>query len=101
MRRKAKTVKHSVQQTVKCVALFLTAALMSVSALAADSIEGRVQGGGGPIAKVDVTLWVAGPGAPQKLAETKTRDDGSFDLTTAGHKDGAGVLYLIAKGGEA
>ncbi len=63
-------------------------------------IEGQVQAGGGPIAKATVTLWAAGPGAPQKLAETQTKDDGSFDLESAGKKDDAGVLYLIAKSGE-
>ena len=64
------------------------------------NIGGRVEGGGGPIAKATVTLWAAGPGAPQKLAETQTKDDGSFDLKSAGRKDDAGVLYLIATGGE-
>ena len=63
-------------------------------------IEGQVQAGGGPIAKATVTLWAAGPGAPQKLVETQTKDDGSFDLDSAGGNDETGVLYLIAKGGE-
>ncbi len=63
-------------------------------------IEGQVQGGGGPIAQATVTLWAAGPGAPQQLAETQTKDDGNFDLESAGGKDDAGVRYLIAKGGE-
>ncbi len=58
-----------------------------------------MQAGGGPIAKASVTLWAAGPSAPQKLAETQTKDDGSFDLESAGRMDDAGVLYLIAKGG--
>jgi hypothetical protein len=65
-----------------------------------DNIGGKVEGGGGPIAKATVTLWATGPGAPQKLAETQTKDDGSFDLASAGGKDDARVLYLIAKGGE-
>jgi hypothetical protein len=85
-------VKFTILQTVKCAALFLTVVLMSVSTSAADRIEGRVEGGGGPIAKADVTLWAAGPGAPQKLAETQTGDGGSFDLTIAVETDGAGVL---------
>jgi hypothetical protein len=59
-----------------------------------------VEGGGGPIAKANVTLWATGPGAPQKLAETQTTDDGSFELKSVGRKDDASVLYLIAKGGE-
>jgi streptogramin lyase len=63
-------------------------------------IEGQVRAGGGPVAKATVTLWAAGPGAPQKLAETQTKDDGGFDLESAGAEDDAGVLYLIAKGGE-
>src|SRR5271169_692770 len=60
---------------------------------------GKVEAGGGPIAKATVTLWLAGPDAPQKLAETQTKEDGSFELETAGGKHDIGVLYLIAKGG--
>ena len=40
-------------------------------------------------------------GAPRKLAETQTADDGGFELTTAGDKDNAGVFYLISEGGVA
>ncbi len=94
-------MKHIVQRTVELVATSLAIALASVSTFAADRIEGRVEGSGLPIAKADVALWVAGPGAPQKLAETQTRDDGSFDLAIGGEGGGAGVLYLIAKGGVA
>ncbi|HMD16543.1 MAG TPA: hypothetical protein VKH18_07740, partial [Terriglobales bacterium] len=61
---------------------------------------GKVEGGCGPIAKATVTLWSAGPDAPQKLAETQTKDDGSFELESAGGKHDTGVVYLIAKGGE-
>jgi len=74
-------------------------ALKSVSALAADRIEGQVEGGGQPVAKSQVTLWLAGPGAPRKLASTATKSDGSFTLQSAGKKGDAGVLYLVAKGG--
>jgi len=86
---------------MRCAVLFAMTALFSVSASAADRIEGRVEGGGRPIAKAAVTLWEAGPGAPRKLAETQTTDDGSFGVTVAGDRDGIGVLYLIAKGGNA
>src|SRR5271167_5083504 len=64
------------------------------------NIGGKVEGGGGPIAKANVTLWAAGPDTPQKLAETLTKADGSFDIESAGGKHDAGVLYLIAQGGE-
>src|SRR6266567_4694307 len=85
-----------------CILLALTVTGAHTQQIAAspDNIGGKVEGGGGPIAKATVTLWAAGPGAPQKLAETQTKDDGSFDLASAGGKDDAGVLYLIAKGGE-
>ncbi len=72
----------------------------STSVASPNNIGGKVEGGGGPIAKASVTLWAAGPGAPQKLAETQTRDDGSFDLEGAVGKDDVDVLYLIASGGE-
>src|SRR5271167_1696469 len=60
---------------------------------------GKVEAGCGPIAKATVTLWSAGPGTAQKLAETQTKDDGSFEFEGAGGKYDDGVLYLIAKGG--
>ena len=87
-------------QTVKCAALAISVALMSVSALAADRIDGRVEANGAPISGADVTLWLAGPGAPRKVAEAKTNDEGSFDLAFANGRGDAGVLYLIAAGGE-
>ena len=38
---------------------------------------------------------------PRKLAVTKTNTDGNFDLTFGDAREDAGVLYLIADGGEA
>src|SRR5262249_45695396 len=69
-------------------------------AYAADSIEGRVLGAGAAIAKSTVTLWSAGEDAPKQLAQAQTNDDGRFTLTFQGPSSGAGVLYIIAKGGE-
>ncbi|MBI1246721.1 hypothetical protein GC197_02610 [bacterium] len=74
---------------------------MSAAALGADRIQGKVQSGSGPIANSDVSLWEAGPDAPQMLAEAKTKADGSFELTFFGKKSDEGVLYLIASGGSA
>jgi hypothetical protein len=81
-------------------ALFATAGLGYASGAAANLIEGRVEGGGGAIAEATVTLWAAGPGAPRKLAEAKTKVDGGFDLTSGAGTGDPGVLYLIATGGE-
>ncbi len=68
------------------------------AALASDSIKGQVLGGGAPIAKSTVTLWEASAGAPKQLAQTKTNDDGRFEVRTKGmHSDA--ILYLVANGG--
>jgi streptogramin lyase len=83
-----------------CVAMFAATGLGSASGAAAYLIQGRVEGGGGPIAKATVTLWAAGPNAPQKLAETQTKGDGRFALSSGGGKAADGVFYLISKGGE-
>jgi hypothetical protein len=55
------------------------------------NIEGKVEGGGAPIAKATVTLWAAGLDEPQKLAETQSKDNGRFDLKSAGRRDDTGV----------
>jgi len=81
-------------------ALFTTAGLGYASGAAADLIEGRVEGGGGAIAEATVTLWAAGPGAPRKLAETKTTVDGGFALRSGVGNSDPGVLYLTATDGE-
>ncbi|HMR34580.1 MAG TPA: hypothetical protein PKA13_26385 [Geminicoccaceae bacterium] len=67
---------------------------------AAEQLTGNVAGGGGPIAKSAVTLWAAGEGAPAKLSETSSGDDGAFRLDFDAQKAGGGVLYLTARGGE-
>jgi hypothetical protein len=51
-----------------------------------------------PIAGATVTLYAAGTGAPAKLAEAKTDDQGAFKLD-AGQAAADSVLYVIAKGG--
>ncbi len=67
-------------------------------AFAADSIKGQVLGGGVPIAKSTVTLWEASAAAPKQLAQSKTSDNGRFEVRAKGaSKDG--ILYLVATGG--
>ncbi|MBX3437257.1 MAG: hypothetical protein KF861_07205 [Planctomycetaceae bacterium] len=68
-------------------------------AASSDHIEGRVRGGGAAIAEATVTLWAAGAEAATKLAETQSKDDGSFALPADAGKDSDAVLYLIAQGG--
>lgn len=66
----------------------------------AEELVGKVSGGSGPIAQSAVTLWAAIEGAPTKLSETRTGDDGAFGLDFDIQKAGGGILYLTARGGE-
>ena len=80
------------------VALVVATLIFAGQASAADSIKGQVLGGGAPIAKSTVTLWEASAGAPKQLGQTKTNDDGRFEVRVKGaRKDG--MLYLVATGG--
>jgi hypothetical protein len=89
---------NHIKQTIRCAALFIAVALLPVLASADDRIEGRVEGGGLPIAKADVTLWAAGSGAPRKLAVSQTGDDGKFDMTLAGERK-VQVCFTSSPGG--
>jgi hypothetical protein len=80
------------------LALAVSALLLAVQASAANGIKGQVLVGGGPIAESTVTLWEASASAPKKLAETKSNDDGRFEIRGQGHPDS--ILYLVATGGE-
>ena len=75
----------------------LTVALLAEAAFAAD-IKGQVLGGGAPIARSTVTLWEASAGTPKQLGQTKTNEDGKFDVRAKG-AHGDAVLYLVATGG--
>src|SRR5271166_5271897 len=86
--------KSTFAATVTC-SLFL-----AVQAFSADSIKGQVLGGNAPIAKSTVTLWEATAGAPKQLGQTKTNDDGRFEVRAKGAK-GDSILYLVATGGVA
>jgi len=89
----------SVKRVPKLVLGVLTlCVLLAGAAFAADSIKGQVLGGGAPIAKSTVTFWEASTGVPKQLAQTKTSDDGRFEVRAKGaSKDG--ILYLVATGG--
>ena len=67
-------------------------------ASAADTVRGEVMGGGMSIAKSTVTLWEATADAPKQLDQTKTNDDGRFEVRAKGANRDA-VLYLVASGG--
>jgi streptogramin lyase len=90
-------VKHALSvRKVTLVALVALSLVVAAEALAAD-IQGRVMGGGAPIAQSTVTLWAANAGVPRQLAQTKADNNGNFSVHgTAGRDDS---LYLVAYGG--
>ncbi len=77
--------------------LSIAAVLLASSAIAADHVSGQVNIGGAPVAKATVTLWEASANAPKKLSETKTNDDGKFEIRGSAHSDS--ILYLVSTGG--
>jgi hypothetical protein len=79
--------------------LSLAALLLASSVSAADHVSGQVLGGGAPIANSAVGLWAASSNAPLKLAETKTNDQGQFDLRSSASRGADSILYLVATGG--
>ena len=56
----------STRQRIWMLAAIALVAAYSGSAIAADRIEGSVNGSGGPIGGAMVTLWAAGEAAPRK-----------------------------------
>jgi hypothetical protein len=60
---------------------------------AAQTLNGKVLGGGQPIINVTIALWATGTSAPTQLGQARTGADGSFTLnsTDAANKDA--ILY--------
>ena len=81
------------------VTLIVSSVLLAEAAYAADTIQGQVMGGGAPIAQSTVTLWEASAGAPKQLAQTKTNNEGRFEIGGAPAQADTS-LYLVATGGE-
>src|SRR5215831_15044438 len=71
---------------------------LSEPTLTVSNISGEVTGAGAPIAGSTVTLWAATRDAPQRLAQTRTGDNGRFALGPSSGKGSS--LYLIATGGK-
>ena len=88
---------HSQTTAVKLTlaALAISGMFLASRAFAAD-IKGQVMGGGAPIAQSTVTLWAASADAPKQLAQTKTDNEGRFEVSTAGAPAHDASLYLTA-----
>jgi hypothetical protein len=85
-------------RTLLLAAIFIATVFSAGHAFAADNIKGQVLLGGSPIAKSTVTLWEASADSPKQLDQTKSSDEGRFEVRAKG-EHGDGVLYLIAAGG--
>ena len=85
---------HSRTTAVKLTlaALAISGMFLATRAFAAD-IKGQVMGGGAPIAQSTVTLWAASSDAPKQLAQTKTDNEGRFEIRGAAAPADAS-LYL-------
>ncbi len=81
------------------VASFMAFTSVSQTALA-DDIEGRVIGGGAPIAGSTVTLWAAGSNETKELAQAKTDDDGRFTVAVPAALGADESVYLVAQRGQ-
>ncbi len=66
----------------------------------AQQIEGRVLGGGAPIANAKVALFAASSDGSVQLSQTQSGADGHFTLPSTRVPGGEIILYLLATGGE-
>ena len=91
-------ITRSIVRTLMLGTMIVAIALSTGAALAADSIKGLVSLGAAPIARSTVTLWEASADAPKQIDQTKSGDDGRFEVNAkAARADG--VLYLVSAGG--
>jgi len=95
------TMKNMIIKFLLATAFVFSGGFIVTLSSAAESIVGRVEGAGEPIAKAEVTLWETTSGDPRKISEAQTGSDGNFDLSFAGEPSESGVYYLISKGGVA
>ena len=96
----ARTLRINPASGSLLTAFALFSLLFSVSPSGADTIQGKVMGGGAPIAASTITLWSASAEQPKQLAQAQTGDGGQFSLNFARTDIAERSLYIIAKGGE-
>src|SRR5437868_5398732 len=89
---------RSIVRTLMLGTIVVAVALSTGTASAADSIKGLVALGAAPIARSTVTLWEASADAPKQLDQTKSGDDGRFEIDAKAARADS-VLYLVAVGG--
>jgi hypothetical protein len=91
--------KSVIRKSIAMLAAVVASNLLFAHLALAADIKGQVLTGNAPIAKSTITLWAASADAPKQLAQTKTSDDGRFEVRTKG-ANADSILYLVASGGE-
>ena len=91
---KLKSLKGNVT-ILALAAAFIVGAGYSTTQAA--GLAGSVQVSGKPVGGANVTLYAAGTGAPAKLGEAKTDNQGAFTLNASNAAKDS-MLYVIAKG---
>ncbi len=89
---------RSIVRTLMLGTIFVSIVFASGAVLAADSIKGLVSLGAAPIARSTVTLWEASADAPKQLDQTKSGDDGRFEVSIMRARADS-VLYVVSAGG--
>jgi len=87
---------NSVRAALACAT---SSVLLGGPAYGADVIAGQVLGAGAPIADSTVSLWAAGAGSPQELAQARTGADGRFSMAMPATAGKGSSLYLVAQRG--
>ena len=83
------------QMTGAAIAVSMAFYLVGAIPCAAAQLFGRVVVGGSPAADSTVTLWQAGMGAPQKVAETHSGRDGAFVFSNLQANENT-IRYIVA-----
>jgi hypothetical protein len=92
-------IDSALKKTFGAAACAVSLLSLGGAAYGADPVAGSVRGAGVPIADSDVTLWGAGAGSPQQLAQARTGADGRFSMVVPDAAGQASSLYLVARGG--
>ena len=90
---------QAVRRRLALAGVVLSSLLLVVRASADEAIKGQVLGGGAPIANSKVILYAATAVEPKQLAQTKTDNEGRFEVRTTGAPADSS-FYLLAFGGE-
>src|SRR5215510_112511 len=90
---------QAVRRRLALAGVVLSSLLLVARVSADEAIKGQVLGGGAPIANSKVTLYAATAVEPKQLAQTKTDNEGRFEVRFTGAPADSS-LYILAFGGE-